>query len=114
VVGVAIGLRIYPGTELARIVAGEGFTADNPNLVGDVEENEDLARPVFYLSAALGSDYGDELHQRLRDDPRFFLGGSRDETDYNYNANQMLVDAIKAGARGAYWDILRRLRVRGA
>ena len=114
VVGVAIGLRIYPGTELARIVAGEGFTADNPNLVGDVEENEDLARPIFYLSAALGSDYGDELHQRLRNDPRFFLGGSRDETDYNYNANQMLVDAIKAGARGAYWDILRRLRVRGA
>jgi len=30
--------------------------------------------------------------------------------DYNYNENQPLVDAIAAGARGAYWDILRRLR----
>jgi len=114
VVGVAIGLRIYPGTELARIVAKEGFSSGNRNLVGEAEGNDDFARPVFYLSAALGAEYGDELHQRLRGDPRFFLGGSRDETDYNYNANQMLVDAIKGGARGAYWDILRRLRVGGA
>jgi radical SAM superfamily enzyme YgiQ (UPF0313 family) len=112
-VGVAIGLRIYPGTELARIVAQQGLGCDNPNLVGETCDNGDLGRPVFYLSAALGRDYADELHERLRDDPRFFLGGSRDETDYNYNANQMLVEAIKAGARGAYWDILRRLRMGG-
>ena len=30
--------------------------------------------------------------------------------DHNYNRNQLLADAIAAGARGAYWDILRRLR----
>ena len=30
--------------------------------------------------------------------------------DHNYNANQALADAIAAGARGAYWDILRKLR----
>jgi len=114
-VGVAIGLRIYPGTQLARIVRADGFRPDNPSLVGAVEGNEDLARPVFYLSAALGKDYGRELHARLRPGgplgARFFLGGSADETDYNYNANAALVAAIKAGARGAYWDILRRLRV---
>ena len=112
-VGVAIGLRIYPLTELAGIVAKEGLSRDNANLVGEVERNEGFARPVFYLSAALGEDYGRELHARLRHDPRFFLGGSADETDYNYNANETLENAIKAGARGAYWDILRRLRVGG-
>jgi len=31
-------------------------------------------------------------------------------TDHNYNDNTELVDAIAAGARGAYWDILHRLR----
>jgi len=110
-VGVAIGLRIYPGTELARIAAAEGFTPDNPNLVGQVDDNPGFAHPVFYLSAALGGDYTRALHDELRDDPRFFVGGSGDETDYNYNANELLVAAIAAGARGAYWDILRRIRL---
>ena len=30
--------------------------------------------------------------------------------NYNYNDNQPLVEAIRRGARGAYWDILRQLR----
>jgi hypothetical protein len=30
--------------------------------------------------------------------------------DHNYNDNTELVEAIKKGARGAYWHILRRLR----
>jgi hypothetical protein len=33
--------------------------------------------------------------------------------DHNYNANRSLSEAIAAGARGAYWDILRRLRCGG-
>ena len=35
--------------------------------------------------------------------------GSR-STDHNYNDNTELVEAISKGARGAYWDILRKLR----
>jgi hypothetical protein len=31
-------------------------------------------------------------------------------TDHNYNDNTELVEAIKKGARGAYWDILHELR----
>jgi hypothetical protein len=31
-------------------------------------------------------------------------------TDHNYNDNTELVEAIKKGARGAYWHILRQLR----
>ena len=29
--------------------------------------------------------------------------------NYNYNDNPELIDAIKRGHRGAYWDILRRV-----
>ena len=39
-------------------------------------------------------------------DPRFF-GVNAD--NLNYNANQLLVEAIAQGARGAYWAILSGL-----
>jgi hypothetical protein len=32
--------------------------------------------------------------------------------DHNYNDNSELVEAIRNGARGAFWDILRRNRLR--
>ena len=39
-------------------------------------------------------------------------GCSQEEVDsnYNYNDNTVLIRAIENGARGAYWDILRRMR----
>jgi hypothetical protein len=44
-------------------------------------------------------------------DPRFFLPtDSTQNRNYNYNDNTVLTRAIENGARGAYWDILRRLR----
>jgi hypothetical protein len=44
-------------------------------------------------------------------DERFFLpSGGNAAQDYNYNDNERLARAIAAGARGAYWDILRRAR----
>jgi hypothetical protein len=33
-----------------------------------------------------------------------------DAANYNYNENLPLTQAIQQGARGAYWDILRKLR----
>lgn len=36
-----------------------------------------------------------------------FFGVNSDQ--FNYNANQLLVDAIANGARGAYWMILSAL-----
>jgi hypothetical protein len=50
----------------------------------------------------------------IGDDPRFFPPeeeGITSDTqgDHNYNANQSLCDAIAAGARGAYWNILRKM-----
>ena len=43
-------------------------------------------------------------------DPRFFEPADETRGSYNYNDNEPLVRAIAGGARGAYWDILRKLR----
>ena len=34
-----------------------------------------------------------------------------DDSNYNYNDNLILVEAIRSGYRGAFWDILRRLSI---
>ena len=103
-------------------------------------DNDDLVEPVFYLSAALGSQAVgsddtpeqrtasdaegrhlagetavaavDYLRELVAGDARFFVGGRKGETgaNYNYNDNSELVQEIRQGARGAYWDILRKLR----
>jgi hypothetical protein len=51
----------------------------------------------------------DLLDGLIGEDERFFFfDPSKPERNYNYNANQRLVDAIAKGYRGAYWDILRK------
>ncbi len=113
-VGVALGVRIYPGTKLAQLVLREGLEPDNPNLCGHIEANAGFADPVFYLSAELGSpsEAAACVAELVGSDKRFFFGGSQDQrSDYDYDDNIVLVEAIAAGARGAYWDILRRLRM---
>ncbi len=67
-------------------------------------------------------DYGFQIEGLLPEipdcagaDQRFFepavetVNGG-DAANYNYNENLLLEQAIRKGARGAYWDILRRLR----
>lgn len=107
-VGLAIGVRVYPGTRLARQVAAEGIAADNPNLRGTIAP--DLFAPIFYLSAALGDDPFGYVAGLVGGDQRFFFSAREEaERNYNYNDNSVLVEAIRRGYRGAYWDILRRL-----
>ncbi len=109
-VGVAVGIRIYPGTPMERIVRREGYTSANPNLRGQLEDNDDMVMPVFYLTAELGDGIFELLKDLIGDDRRFFFGGAPDESvDYNYSDHQPLVEAIRDGARGAYWDILRKM-----
>jgi hypothetical protein len=87
-VGVSVGVRVYLGTELARRVEGPSFL------------DPQVAPFVFEL-----------LESLIGDDPRFlFFDPSKPEKNYNYNANQRLVTAIQQGYRGAYWDILRRVK----
>ena len=63
----------------------------------------------------VGDDVGAWLSSLIGGDPRFFFLGAAGEgagASYNYNENSTLDDAIAAGARGAYWDILRGLGAR--
>jgi hypothetical protein len=109
-VGVSVGVRLYPGPPLARLVGMQGFSAGNPNLRGQVEGNEDMVLPVYYLDAGLGDSIFGLLQELIAGDRRFFFGGPvAEQPDYNYSDNEPLVNAIRAGARGAYWDILRHL-----
>ena len=102
-VGIALGVRIYPGTEIAGMMAG---MAMSEGLVG----GDGLLEPLFFLEPAIASTAAGLLDELIGDDPRFFFfDPTRPDRNYNYNANQRLVDAIGRGERGAYWDILRRI-----
>ncbi len=82
----------------------------NPNLRGALEGNASFLKPVFYLSAELGEEAPQYVAGLVGGDQRFFFPTAEAGTEaYNYSDNERLVDAIKAGYRGAYWDILRRL-----
>lgn len=109
-VGAALGLRIFPGTALANMVRGMGPLQANPNLKGDVTGNERFFAPIFYLSAELGEDAMQYLADLTGEDERFVFMSppETDNRNYNYNDNTRLVEAIRQGYRGAYWDILRR------
>lgn len=117
--GAALGIRIYPGTEMARIVAAEGTLETNPSIRRKYDGPVDLFKPTFYISDALGPEPAGLVRQLIAGDQRFFepideaapqIAESGRYTDYNYNDNTELVDAIDKGARGAYWDILHQLR----
>lgn len=110
-VGVSLGVRIYGGTPIADEVRRAGPMHDNPALSGAVRDNGRFLRPVFYVSPALGPDPAELVRDAVGGDPRFFLpGGPEEGRDCNFNDNEVLVRAIRDGARGAYWDMLRTLR----
>ena len=110
-VGVNLGVRVFPQTKLAQMVQQNGPFTENPNLRGSVTDNTSFFYPVFYFSSEMGPDISAYLTGLIGDDERFFFFGDTAGADknYNYNDNTVLVDAIKAGYRGAFWDILRRL-----
>jgi len=109
-VGTSMGVRIFPQTKMAELVQKQGPLPENPNLHGAIEGNDNFFKPIFYLSASLGPDTAEYLSQLIGGDERFFfVSPSGAERNYNYNDNSVLVNAIKAGYRGAFWDILRRL-----
>jgi hypothetical protein len=102
-VGVSLGVRIYPQTELAGRIA-QGQLKDG--LVG----NSDPLEPLFFLEPEISPFVSELLEHLVGNDERFFFFNPQAANrNYNYNANQLLVDAIQKGYRGAYWDILRKI-----
>ncbi|TKJ42797.1 B12-binding domain-containing radical SAM protein [Candidatus Aerophobetes bacterium Ae_b3b] len=109
-VGVATGIRIYPGTRLSEMVLREGSLENNKNLYGKIKENADFFEPIFYVSSLVGEKILPFVATLVGGDERFFLPTTQEVDDnYNYNDNSILADAIKKGYRGAFWDILRRV-----
>ena len=112
-VGVALGMRIYPGTEVARLVreiATMGSSSEVNSIYGQLKGNPDFLEPVFYLSSDLGGEPADYVASLIGDDEMFFFASPGEAgQNYNYNENSVLVQAIQSGYRGAFWDILRRL-----
>jgi hypothetical protein len=99
--GVSLGVRIYPGTELAARVASDDHAS---GLVGGKNDFD----PLFFLEPRIAPFVFDWLNALIGDDERFlFFDPSRPKQNYNYNSNQRLVEAIQRGYRGAFWDILR-------
>jgi radical SAM superfamily enzyme YgiQ (UPF0313 family) len=110
-VGASLGVRVFPQTKMAEIVRSQGPLNENPSLKGSLSGNDNFFAPVYYISSSLGPHASDYLAQLIDGDDRFFFFGSTGGADknYNYNDNAVLSDAIKAGYRGAFWDILRRI-----
>ncbi len=106
-VGVSAGVRIYPRTPLAKMIRRDGVSKDNPALFGNVEDNEDFFQPIFYISPFIGGEIHSYVSELIGGDDRFLVGSQEDITEnYNYNDNSVLVEAIRNGARGAFWAIL--------
>ncbi len=117
--GATLGIRIYPGTHMSRLIESEGPLETNPGIRRHYRGPIDLLWPTFYIAPTLGDRPAQLVRHLIDDDPRFFEpADDAPETtsevdpraDYNYNENRVLTDAIANGARGAYWDILRKLR----
>ncbi len=109
-VGTSLGIRLYPGTPLVEALRRQGkLVPDNPSITG-LADNPDLLRPVYFREHALGDDVDGYIRTLIDAEPRFLFPTSElSVANYNYNDNSVLCAAIRAGARGAFWDILRRL-----
>jgi hypothetical protein len=104
--GIATGVRVYPETPLGRVIAG-GFDKEGLH----PERGSAFYEPFFYLSPYLGADSSAIIKNLVAGDARFlFLASPDEERSYNYADDEVLCQMIKEGARGAYWDIIRRSR----
>ena len=104
-VGVSMGIRVYPGTEIADMVKTGLYSK---KLKGRVKNNPGFFEPVFYLE----EDFTEYILELIAGDNRFFFP-QKEKKSYNYSGNNTLIAAIKKGARGAFWDILRRQQPMG-
>ena len=102
--GIAVGVRVYPGTPLGKAIA-------NGSIRGGLhpEAGHALHEPLFYVSPYLGKDASALIKALVAGDPRFLVLLSPEEAgSYNYADDEALCRLIREGARGAYWDIIRR------
>jgi hypothetical protein len=104
---------------MEAVVAEELRQGNDGNIRRRYDGPVDLFKPTFYISGALGERPAEMVRDLIGGDQRFFepaldaggqAGEEGDAANYNYNENILIAEAIAQGARGAYWDILRRLQ----
>jgi radical SAM superfamily enzyme YgiQ (UPF0313 family) len=111
-VGASQGVRIYPGTPLAQMLALQ-IRSNGRGIYGAASGKTDLLEPVYFLSPELGENPHELLLDMIGEDERFFTASPlRGGGDFNYNNNSTLSEAIRAGERGTFWDILRRISIK--
>lgn len=108
-VGAGVGMRLYPGTLAAEAAVGERTLDDHPAIRRRYGGSVDLFRPTYYIAEALGERPAALVRDAIGGDERFFppVDNLGQDIEQNYDGNLALTRAIAAGARGAYWDILR-------
>jgi len=110
-IGLSVGVRIYPQTQLANMIKKMSAEKKNKCLFGETKNNDNFLKPIFYITDELGCDIHKFLADLIGDDERFFFTDpNKVDTNYNYNDNTVLIEAIKKGYKGAFWSILYRLK----
>ena len=105
--GISLGVRIYAGTYFGKTL-GKIAPVSGGGFFGNMSDG--ILRPFFYLSPGLGEGVQEFIRGLIAGDVRFFFGGAENiDENYNYNDNTKLIQTIKKGYRGAFWDILRRV-----
>jgi len=105
-VGIAAGIRVYPDTPLGKAIA-------DGRIIGGLHPAATPAphEPIFYLSPLLGDNVPALIEHLANNDPRFlFLAAPAEKGSCNYADDEGLSHLIRQGARGAYWDIIRKNR----
>jgi len=103
-VGIAFGVRIYDGTPLAKDIANGSIKKGVQPEIAQTPH-----QPVFYLSPLIDSDISTFIQQIVGNDSRFLiLSAPAEKQSYNYADDKVLCRLIEQGARGAYWDIIRK------
>jgi len=113
VVGISLGVRVAPGTPLAgRLAALEA----DPATRGHVHRPRRVPvppglAPSYYLDREIGGGVEEYVRSLIGGDERFLFAGHEEAetSNYNYDGHDLLAQAIREGARGAYWDILRTM-----
>jgi hypothetical protein len=100
--GISVGVRVYPGTHLAKMVSEGRY----PNAIFP-ENTTNLCEPTFFISPGLGGETFNLVNEIIGDDDRFLLLSIPSEKgSYNCADDESLCQLIESGARGAYWDII--------
>jgi radical SAM superfamily enzyme YgiQ (UPF0313 family) len=104
--GISIGVRVYPGTYFAKSLSN-GLGKE-----GLLPSDSTSFEPTYFLSPYLKDDTLKITENAVGNDTRFLLlSNPSEQGSYNYADDTNLSEKIKAGERGAYWDIIKRNRL---